>query len=179
MKTLLSEEQLQQGVQRLAEQIRRQYEGRPLTIVGVLIGSIVFLADLIRRLDMPLRVALVQARSYRDGRTRPGPLVINVDLLSADVRGRDVLLVDDIFDTGNTLWELQPQIDELNPVNVKTAVLLRKAGRSTTPIKPDFVGFEIPDEFVVGYGMDYRDLYRNLPYLAALETGEMAEGHSR
>ena len=130
MKTLLSEEELQEGIRRLAEEIRGHYDGRPLTIVGVLIGSVVLLADLIRLLDMPLRVGLVQARSYARGSTRPGPLAIDVDLLSCDVRGRDVLLVDDIFDTGNTLWELVPQIDDLGPTSVRTAVLLRKQGRA-------------------------------------------------
>ena len=128
MKTLLTEDQLRPGIQRLADDIRQHYQGRPLTIVGVMIGSIVFLADLIRLLDMPLRVGLVQARSYREGSSRPGPLVIDLDLLSVDVRGREVLLVDDIFDTGNTLLELLPQIDELGPASVRTAVLLRKAG---------------------------------------------------
>jgi hypoxanthine phosphoribosyltransferase len=179
MKVLISEAELQAGIQRLAADLRRHYEGRPLTIVGVLIGSIVFLADLIRRLELPLRVELVQARSYRNGSTRPGPLVINLDLLSADVRGRDVLLIDDIFDTGNTLWELLPQIDELGPASVRSAVLLRKEGRCQVPMKPDFVGFEIPNDFVVGYGLDYRDMHRNLPYVATLEPAELAEEPSR
>lgn len=174
MKTLLTEEQLRQGIERMAAEIRQHYEGRPLTVVGVLIGSVVLLADLIRRLDLPLRVDLVQARSYRNG-TRPGPLVLNLDLLSTDIRGRDVLLVDDIFDTGNTLWELVPQIDELGPSSVRTAVLLRKQGRAQVTLQPDYVGFDIPDEFVVGYGLDYRDHYRNLPYLAALEPHELDE----
>ena len=105
--------------------------------------------------------------------------MINLDLLSFDIRGRDVLLVDDIFDTGDTLWELLPQIDELGPSSVKTAVLLRKAERCRVPLKPDFVGFDIPNQFVVGYGMDYRERYRNLPYLAVLEPGEMEEGPGR
>ncbi len=175
MKTLLTEEQLQQGIRAMADQIRRHYQGRPLTIVGVLIGSVVLLADLIRLLDIPLRVELVQARSYRQRSTRPGPLVLNLDLLSSDVRGRHVLLVDDIFDTGNTLWELIPQIDELGPVNIRTAVLLRKQGRCEVALKPDFVAFDIPDVFVVGYGLDYNDLYRNLPYVAMLEPGDMDE----
>jgi hypoxanthine phosphoribosyltransferase len=175
MKPLITEEQLRQGIDRLAGEIRQHYQQRPLTIVGVLIGSIVFLADLIRRLELPLRVELVQARSYRNGSTRPGPLVLNLDLLSSDIRGREVLLVDDIFDTGNTLWELVPQIDELNPTNVRTAVLLRKTGRCVVPMKPDFVGFDIPDSFVVGYGLDYHDMYRNLPYVGVLEPGEMTE----
>lgn len=133
------------------------------------------LADLIRLLDMPLKVELVQARSYRAGSTRPGPLAINLDPLSSDVQGRNVLLVDDIFDTGNTLWELVPQIDELGPAGVRTAVLLRKTGRAEVDMQPDFVGFDIPDKFVVGYGLDYRDLYRNLPYIAALEPEELKE----
>ncbi len=175
MKTLINPEELREGVDRLAKELRAHYEGRPLTIVGVLIGSVVFLADLIRRIDLPLRLELVQARSYRGNSTRPGPLVLNLDLLSSDVRSRDVLLVDDIFDTGNTLWELLPQIDELGPASVRTAVLLRKAGRCEVPITPHHVGFEIPNVFVVGYGLDYRDMYRNLPYVAELDPADLAE----
>ncbi len=179
MKTLLTEEQLRQGIDRLAGEIRQHYQQRPLTMVGVLTGSLMFLTDLVRRLDNPLRIELIQARNHRQGSTRPGPLVIDLDLLSSDVRGRDVLVVDDIFHTGNTLWELLPQIDELEAVSVRTAVLLRKAGQSQVPIKPDFVGFDIADAFVVGYGLDYRDKYRNLPYLAALDPDEMKEEPGR
>ncbi len=174
MKILLSEEQLRQGIRQLAEKIQNHYQGKPLTIVGVLIGSVVLLADLIRLLNIPLCVELVQARSYQ-GDTRPGPLVINLDLLSGGIRGRDVLLVDDIFDTGRTLWELIPQIDELGPASLRSAVLLRKQGCCKLDLKPDFVGFEIPNQFVVGYGLDYRDLYRNLPYIAILEPSDMQE----
>jgi len=174
MKTLLSEEQLRDGIRQLAEKIHSHYQGKPLTIVGVLIGSLVLLADLIRLLDMPIRVELVQARSYRNG-TRPGPLVLNTDLLSGDIRGRDVLLVDDIFDTGHTLWELIPQIDELGPASLRSAVLLLKQGQCVVDLKPDFVGFEVPNAFVVGYGLDYRDHYRNLPYVAVLEPQDMQD----
>jgi hypoxanthine phosphoribosyltransferase len=175
MKTLISEEQLRQGVDRVAAEICEHYRGRPLTIVGVLIGSVVFLADLIRRLNLPLRLDLVQARSYRGNSTRPGPLVLNLDLLSTDIRGRDVLLVDDIFDTGKTLWELLPQIDELGPASVRTAVLLRKKDRCEVPYTPNHVAFDIPNVFVVGYGLDYCDQYRNLPHLAELEPAELME----
>jgi len=173
MKTLINQEQLREGIDRLAKELRAHYEGRPLTIIGVLIGSVVFLADLIRRIDLPLRLELVQARSYRGDSTRPGPLVLNLDLLSSDIRGRDVLLVDDIFDTGNTLWELLPMIDELGPSSVRTAVLLRKGGRCEVALKPHHVVFDIPNVFVVGYGLDYQDLYRNLPYVAELEPSEL------
>jgi hypoxanthine phosphoribosyltransferase len=175
MKTLLSEDQLREGIRRLAGEIQKQYQGKPLTIVGVLIGSVVLLADLIRMLDLPLRVEMVQARSYRGASTRPGPLVVNLELLSTGIQGRNVLLVDDIFDTGHTLWELIPQIDELGPSSVRSAVLLQKEGRCEVSMKPDFVGFTIPNEFVVGYGLDYNDQYRNLPYLAVLEPGEIKQ----
>jgi hypoxanthine phosphoribosyltransferase len=158
----------------MAGEIQKHFEGKPLTIVGVLIGSIVLLADLIRLLPIPLQVDLVQARSYRGTSTRPGPLVLNTDLLSSSIQGRHVLLVDDIFDTGNTLWELIPQLDELGPISIRSAVLLEKQGQCQVAMKPDFVGFTIPNEFVVGYGLDYRDQYRNLPYLAALEPNELA-----
>jgi len=176
MKIVLTEAQIQEGIGRMALEIRQHYQGRPLTVVGVMIGSIVLLADLIRRLDIPLRVELVQARSYRG--TRPGPLSIDIELLS-EVRGRDVLLVDDIFDTGNTLNELVPLIDDLSPNTIRTAVLLRKEGQSRVALKPDFVGFDIPNAFVVGFGLDYRDAYRNLPYVAALEPGEITEEPQR
>ena len=173
MKTLLTEDQLREGIRRMAGEIQKHYEGKSLTIVGVLIGSIMLLADLIRLLDLPLRVELIQARCDRGQGRLPGPLVIDEDLLSFGVQGRNVLLVDDIFDTGHTLWDLIPQIDELGPASVRSAVLLRKERCCQVAMKPDFVGFTIPNEFVVGYGLDYQDRYHNLPYLAALEPNEM------
>ena len=174
MKTLLTEDQLKQGIGQLAEKIQAHYQGKPLTIVGVMIGSVVLLADLIRLLKIPLRVELVQARSDHNG-TRPGPMVINTDLISGNIQGRDVLLIDDIFDTGHTLWELIPQIDELGPSSIRTAVLLRKIGQCKLDLKPDFICFDIPNAFVVGYGLDYLDLYRNLRYIAVLEPSDMKD----
>jgi hypoxanthine phosphoribosyltransferase len=147
-------------------------------LVGVLVGSVVLLADLIRLLDMPLRVELLQGQENPHG-SRPGPPVLNTGLLASNVQGRNVLLVDDIFATGRTLWELIPQIDELGPTGVRSAVLLRKQGRCEVSLKPDFVGFEIPDTYVVGYGLDWRDRYRNLLYLATLEPAEMQEDAAR
>lgn len=179
MKTLLTEEQIREGIRRMAGEIQKHYEGRPLTIVGVMIGSVVLLADLIRLLPIPLGVELVQARSYRGNSTRPGPLVLNIDQLSSGIQGRDVLLVDDIFDTGHTLWELIPQIDELGPNSVRSAVLLVKEGCCQVTMKPDFIGFTIPNEFVVGFGLDYNNQYRNLPYIAALEPNEIAQESNR
>jgi hypoxanthine phosphoribosyltransferase len=179
MRTLLTEEQIREGIRRMAGEIQKHYEGRPLTIVGVMIGSVVLLADLIRLLPIPLGVELVQARNDHGSSTRPGPLVLNTDQLSSGIQGRDVLLVDDIFDTGHTLWELIPQIDELGPNSVRSAVLLVKEGCCQVTMKPDFIGFTIPNEFVVGFGLDYNNKYRDLPYIAALEPSEITRELSR
>ncbi|MDA1052679.1 MAG: hypoxanthine phosphoribosyltransferase [Planctomycetota bacterium] len=176
MKTLLSEEELQAGVARMAIEIAAAYGERPLTIVGVLTGSIVLLADLIRQLDIPLRVGVLQASSYRSGATR-GALTINSEMM-LDVAERDVLVVDDIFDTGHTLVEVVAKLKELAPASVKTAVLLRKRGRQEVDFSPEFVAFDIPDEFVVGYGLDYADQYRHLRYLAVLEPDDLASDRS-
>lgn len=172
MKTLLSERELQDGVARMADEINKEYEDRPLTIIGILTGSVVLMADLIRKLEMPLRVGVIMASSYRGAATTRGELVVNDDLMP-DISGRNVLLVDDIYDTGHTLEQLTNRMNELGPISVKTAVLLRKVGRQEVSVEPDFIGFKIPNEFVVGYGLDYQDAYRNLPFVAALESAEI------
>jgi len=173
MKTMLSEKELYDGVSRIAKDIADTYKDRQLTAVGVLTGSIVLLADLIRLIDLPLRVGVVQASSYRGATTLRGELLINAELM-LDISGRDVLLVDDIFDTGHTLVEVIKKMRAFNPKSIRSAVLLRKEGRQEVDVQPDFVAFNIPDEFVVGYGLDYEDMYRNLPYLAALEPDDIA-----
>ena len=173
MKTLLTEAELRRGVERIAAEINEFYADRPLTIIGVLTGSVVLLADLIRLLEMPLRVGVVQASSYRGAATTRGSLSINHELMP-DIAKRDVLLVDDIYDTGHTLAEMVRRMSDLGPTSVRTCVLLLKKGRQEVDVPVDHVGFEIPNEFVVGYGLDYQDEYRNLPYLAALEESDLA-----
>ena len=177
MKTLLSESELHAGVGRMAGEINDFYKDRPLTIIGVLTGSVVLLADLIRLLEMPLRVGVVQASSYRGAATNRGDLHINSELMP-DIAGRDVLLVDDIFDTGHTLAEVIRLMKELGPTSVRTCVLLLKQGRQEVDLPVDHVGFDIPNEFVVGYGLDYQDEYRNLPFLGALEEADLASHQS-
>ena len=171
MRILLSETELTSGVQRLAEEIDQHYDDQPLTVIAVMTGSLVLFADLIRRLSMPQRVGVVQASSYRGG-TQSGELSIDAGML-IDVRDREVLLVDDIFDTGQTLDRLTSELRSLGAKTVKTAVLLHKQREHSVEMRPDFVAFEIPDEFVVGYGLDYLDMYRNLPYLGVLEPSEI------
>lgn len=177
MKRLLDERQIDEGVQSLAVAVTERYAGCPLTIIGVLTGSVILLADLIRRVDLPMRVGVIQARSYRGTATRPGKLEID-DSMLPDIRGRDVLLLDDIFDTGRTLDGLVRTIERFEPKSIGSAVLLRKLGRQEVEFEPDHVVFEIPDAFVVGYGLDYQDAYRNLPYLAVLDSAEGAQSLS-
>ena len=178
MKPLLTETQIREGVEQIGGQVRAFYDGKPLTIIGVLTGSVIFLADLIRQLHGPMRVGVIQARSYRGDDTRPGPLEINADLLP-EIEGRHVLLVDDIFDTGHTLSELTSQLEKLRPASIRSAVLLKKHGRQEVAIEPQHVAFEIPDEFVVGYGLDHDDMFRNLPYVAVLEPEDFERASTR
>lgn len=172
MKTLLDEEQIRDGVVALGRRLADEYRGKPLTVLGVLTGSIVFLSDVIRRIDVPLRVALVQASSYRGKATTPGELAINDGLLP-DISGRDVLILDDIFDTGRTLSRLVERVKSEQPNSVKTAVLLWKEGRAEVDYTPDYSCFQIPDVFVVGYGLDYNDDHRHLPHIATLEECDL------
>jgi hypoxanthine phosphoribosyltransferase len=173
MRVLLSKDELHEGVARMADEIAARYADRQLTIVGVLTGSVVLMADLIRLIDLPMRVGVLQASSYRGATTTRGELVINSELM-LDISGRDVLLVDDIFDTGHTLAQVLEKMRDFEPTSIRSAVLLRKHGRQEVEYQPDFVAFDIPDEFVVGYGLDYEDMYRNLPYVAALEAADIA-----
>jgi hypoxanthine phosphoribosyltransferase len=172
MKILFDKGTLHRGVAEMAAKIEETYEGRQLTIVGVLTGSVVLLADLIRAIEQPMRVGVIQASSYRGATTERCDLIINSELM-LDISDRDVLLVDDIFDTGHTLKNVVEKLHEFGPKSVKSAVLLRKHGRQEANYEPDFTAFDIPDEFVVGYGLDYQDMYRNLPYLAALEKEDI------
>ncbi|MDA1014967.1 MAG: hypoxanthine phosphoribosyltransferase [Planctomycetota bacterium] len=172
MKTLIDAERIQQEVARLGARIAEQYRGESLTVLGVLTGSIVLLADLIRCIDVKVRVGLIQASSYRGKSVNPGELSINMELLP-DIRNRRVLLIDDIFDTGHTMQQMIERVRQHGPLSLTTAVLLRKLGRSEVDIEPDHACFEIPDVFVVGYGLDYDDDYRHLPYIAALEDSDL------
>lgn len=173
MKPLISESEIQHRVSELGRQISAAYEGRALTILGVLTGSVVLLADLIRAVSIPLRVALIQASSYGGARTAPGPLTINSSLVP-DLKGRDVLILDDIFDTGRTMAGLMDAVSGFGPSSVRSAVLLWKTERTCVDLSPDYYGFQIPDEFVVGYGLDYNDEFRHLRFIAIPDENDLA-----
>ena len=166
---LITESQIRDKIRELGERIDRDYQGKPLTIVAVLTGSLIFLADVIRQIRTPHRIALMQASSYRGETTTADSLIIN-ETLDPDVSGRDVLLVDDILDTGRTLSALVKHLEGRGARRVRTAVLLHKKDRQEVPIEPDYTGFVIPNAFVVGYGLDYNDDYRHLPYIGVLRT---------
>ena len=173
VESLISEAEIQDRVRALGRQIEADYRDKPLTILAVLTGSLIMLADLVRRISIPHRIALIQASSYRGATTVATTLVIN-ESFAPDVANRDVLLLDDILDTGQTLTALSRHLADRGARSVRTAVLLRKIGRQEIPIEPDYCGFTIPDVFVVGYGLDFNDDYRHLPYVGVLK--EVASG---
>lgn len=172
VRVLIDQAQIEVGVTNLAQKVTRDFRDKQLLVVGVLTGSIVLLADLIRRIELPLQIGLIQASSYRGATTTSGKLEVN-DAWLPELTGRDVLLVDDIFDTGQTLSGLLERIQGFQPRSVRSAVLLWKEGRQRVSMVPDYHCFRIPDEFVVGYGLDYNNAYRQLPYIAALEPADL------
>jgi hypoxanthine phosphoribosyltransferase len=165
-RVLIAEEQIARRIRRLSRAIERDFRGRELVIVSLLTGTVMFLADLIRHLNLPLRLDFIGVSSYGPG-TESGGLVFTKQL-RLDVRGRDVLLVDDILDTGKTMCRVLAGLKALKPRRIRTCVLLNKAARRVEDIEADYVGFEIPDYFVVGYGLDFAERYRNLPFVGIL-----------
>lgn len=165
---LLTEEQIESKVTELGQRISADYAGRELTLVSVLKGSLPFMADLMRRISLPLRIDLMEVSSYGGTSTESSGLVRILKDLSAPIEGRDVLLVEDIIDTGLTLNYLIRYLKGKNPRSIRVCSLLDKPARRLVEIPIDYVGFEIPDAFVVGYGLDFSEVYRNLRFVGVL-----------
>ena len=165
-RVLITERQIAARVRRMSREIQSDFNGRELVMVALLTGTVMFLGDLIRHLALPLRLDFIGVSSYGAG-TEPGELVFTKEL-RLDVRGRDVLLVDDILDTGRTMTRVLGKLAALKPRRIKTCVLLNKAARRVEDVEADYGGFEIPDLFVVGYGLDFAERYRNLPFVGVL-----------
>ncbi len=163
---LITDGQLAKRIRQMSRDIVRDFTGREVVVVSLLNGTVMFLADLVRNLTLPLRLDFIGVSSYGLG-TESGELVFTKEL-RLDVRGRDVLLVDDILDTGRTLERVLGKLRALKPRRIKTCVLLNKAARRVEEVEADYVGFEIPDFFVVGYGLDFAERYRNLPFVGVL-----------
>jgi hypoxanthine phosphoribosyltransferase len=165
LRRLIDQEELSRRVESLAQQISADYLGKPLVLVGVLKGAWVFMADLVRRLSIPVNCDFVKLSSYGDGTTTSGRVQLQLDV-SMPVAGRDVLVVEDIVDTGTcVLWMLE-HLRGKNPASLRLCALLDKPARRLTPVAIDYLGFTIPDHFVVGYGIDWQERYRELPYVA-------------
>jgi len=163
---LITDDQIARRLKTLAREIEKDFRGREMVVVSLLNGTVMFLADLIRHLNLPLRLDFIGVSSYGLG-TESGELVFTKEL-RLDVRGRDVLLVDDILDTGKTMSRVLPKLQALKPRRIKTCVLLDKPERRTHAVQADYVGFWIPDFFVIGYGLDFAERYRNLPFVGVL-----------
>ena len=166
---LLTEEQIATRVAELGERITTDYEGRTLTLVSVLKGSLPFMADLMRAIDLPLRIDLMEVSSYGGTTTESSGLVRILKDLSASIAGEDVLIVEDIIDTGLTLNYLIRYLRGKNPKTLRICTLLDKPARRLVEIPVDYIGFTIPDQFVVGYGLDYGEIYRNLRFVGVLK----------
>ena len=166
---LVSEEQLREKVAELGARISRDYEGRDLLMVSILKGGAVFMADLMRAVTNPCAIDFMVVSSYGGANMESTGLVKIVKDLDADLSGKDVLIVEDILDTGITLSNLLPMLRLRNPRSVKLCTILSKPSRRKVDLEPDYLGFEVPDEFVVGYGLDFDEKYRNLPYVGVLK----------
>jgi hypoxanthine phosphoribosyltransferase len=164
---LITQGQIARRVKELSAEIESDFTGREMVVVSLLNGTIMFLADLIRHLSLPLRLDFIGVSSYGAG-TTSGELVFTKEL-RLDVKGRDVLLVDDILDTGRTMTRVLGKLRKLKPRRIRTCVLLDKPERRVEKVRADFVGFQIPDLFVIGYGLDYAERYRNLPFVGVLK----------
>ena len=168
LKVLLSEEQLKAKCAEMGARITRDYQGKNLLLVTVLKGAVVYLADLMRCIDLPCAIDFMVVSSYGSGVKTSGVVKIVKDL-DQDLSGRDILIVEDILDSGMTLSYLKGLLQSRRPASIRIATLLDKPSHRKVDLQADYVGYEVPDEFVVGYGLDYDEQYRNLPYVGVLK----------
>ena len=168
LRVLYSEEELEAKCAELGAQISKDYEGKNLLLVSVLKGAVVFMTDLMRHITVPCSIDFMVVSSYGSGVKTSGVVKIVKDL-DADLAGKDLLIVEDILDTGRTLHYLKQLLQDRNPNSIRIATLLDKPERRRAAVRADYVGYQVPDEFVVGYGLDYDEKYRNLPYVGILK----------
>jgi len=167
-KVLVSEQKIAERISVLGKEITKDFKGKKLTLVCILKGCIPFVADLIREIPIPFIIDVIHASSYVN--TESTGTINILSKPNLELKGRHVLIIDDILDTGRTLTEIISVLQENKPADIKTCVLLDKPSRRTESIYADYIGFEIPNAFAVGYGIDYNEYYRNLPYIGILES---------
>ncbi len=168
---LIPEKKLQQRVKEIGEQLNREFAGKDVVVVGVLKGSVIFMSDLVRYMQMPVLLDFMDISSYGNGSSSSGQIKINKDLENS-IEGKHVILVEDIVDSGRTLLHLMKYLKDKSPASLKLVTLLDKPERREFDVKADITGFEIADYFVIGYGLDYAQKYRNLPYVGVVEFEE-------
>lgn len=168
-KVLVGEAELDNRVSELAQQINRDFAGEKLIVVGVLKGAFMFMSDLLKKITLDTEVYFLKAESYGNGTETSGTVKITKDI-ETDINGQNVLLVEDIIDSGFTMREVFKLLAKRNPKSLKLASCLSKPSRRKCEIDIDYLGFEIPDKFVIGYGLDCAEKYRNLPYIGYIET---------
>lgn len=166
-KILVSQEELQKKIVELGKEISKDYEGKNLLVVGILKGSVIFMADLLRAISVPCEIDFMSISSYGSGTESSGVVKIVKDL-DINLEGKDILIVEDILDSGKTLFHLRELLSARNPRSFKICTLLDKPERREADISADYKGFSVPNEFVVGYGLDYDEKYRNLPFVGVL-----------
>lgn len=166
--TLISEENIEKRINEIAEMINKDLKGEEVVALVLLKGAFIFAADIVRKLDMAVEIDFVQLSSYGDGTISKGSVDVTKNF-SVDIANKNVLIIEDIIDTGNTLYYFKKELEKKSPKDVKICVLLDKKERRTAPIGADYVCFDIPDEFVVGYGLDYAQRYRELPFIGRVE----------
>ncbi|MBI9013417.1 MAG: hypoxanthine phosphoribosyltransferase [Clostridiales bacterium] len=164
---VLSKDQIATRVQELGVEISRDYEGKNLLVISLLKGSFIFTADLVREISVPVHIEFMITSSYGHGEESTGELRIEKDVDVEDLSTYDVLIVDDIVDSGITMFETMKLLKTRNPKSIKSCTLLDKPSRRVADIKPDYCGFSIPDQFIVGYGLNYKDHYRNINHVFA------------
>lgn len=167
---LVKEEQIQDKVEEMGRQITSDYRGRDPLLVCILRGAVIFFSDLVRYIDLPLGIDFIAVSSYGASTKSSGQVRLVKDL-EASIEGRDVILVEDIVDTGLTLSYLIHNLENRGPASLKVCTLLSKPDRRLVDVEVDYIGFDIPDEFVVGYGLDFNQRYRNLPYIGVYKGG--------
>ena len=166
-RVLFDEPAIHRRLDDIAAQISNEYRKRQLTVIAVLHGSLMFVADLLRRIPLPLKLECLSVASYH-GKTQTTGEVIFKQITLPDIVGRDVLILDDILDSGHTLAAIREALEMAKPQSIRVCVLLSKKKQRAREVETDYIGFEIEDEFVVGYGLDFRERYRNLPYIGVL-----------
>jgi len=169
MKVLFNAAEIAQKVNELGQEITAEYEGCNLYVIGILKGGFIFMADLVRAIRMPVRVGFVRLSSYGNSDRPQGNVKILDDVEDA-IQGRHVLIVDDIMDTGQSLLAFKKHLESKGPVSVKICTMINKKQRRNVPMEPDYYGFEVPEGFIVGYGLDYAEDYRALPEICVIES---------